>query len=139
MREEWRYATFSERWGADFIDSLIMTAVGIPAYFLIDVPLSREEAVGATEIAWLCWFLWNWTYLVGTTGQSWGRRIAGLQVIMRDGEPIGVWRALGRNLFAMFISAPLFYLGFLWAIWDEEKQAWHDKVFGTFVMRKVFL
>ena len=83
MREEWRYATFSERWGADFIDSLIMTAVGIPAYFLIDVPLSREEAVGATEIAWLCWFLWNWTYLVGTTGQSWGRRIAGLQVIMR--------------------------------------------------------
>ena len=33
-----------------------------------------------------------------------------------------------------FLSAPFFYLGFLWVPWDADKQAWHDKVFRTYVV-----
>lgn len=85
----------------------------------------------------MAWFFWNLTYLVGAKGQSWGRRVAGLTVVGGDGHPIGFWRALGRNLFAAFVSAPPLYLGFLWVIWDGQKQAWHDKVFRTYVIKQV--
>jgi uncharacterized RDD family membrane protein YckC len=27
------------------------------------------------------------------------------------------------------------FVGFLWIIWDAEKQAWHDKIAGTVVVR----
>ena len=100
--------------------------------------VARGLCRSAWFVIWV-WFLWNLTYLVGKTGQSWGRKISGLKVLTAEGDPIGFWRSLGRNLFALFISGPVLYLGFLWVIWDPNKQAWHDKVFRTFVFRRVVL
>ena len=145
MREEWLYAGFADRFFGDFCDGVIMILIGVPAYFLVDRGLlgrtteflADEAPFGATDAVLFAWFLWNLTYLVGSTGQSWGRKIAGLKVVDAEGQPVGFWRALGRNLFAFWISAPLLYLGFFWVIWDPQKQAWHDKVFRTFVVRRV--
>ncbi len=73
---------------------------------------------------------------LGRTGQTWGRKIVGIKVIgERDGEPIGFGRALGRQLFASFISAQIFYLGYLWMLWDDKKQTWHDKVVNSIVVK----
>jgi uncharacterized RDD family membrane protein YckC len=70
------------------------------------------------------------------TGQTWGRRIAGLQVIdARSGAAPGWGKAIGRSLFAYFISGSICYLGYLWMLWDGDKQTWHDKVAGTLVIR----
>ncbi len=99
--------------------------------------LDDEGPFGAADAVVWAWFLWNLTYLVGRSGQSWGRKVADLKVVNSDGAPIGFWRSLGRNLFAAFISAPLLYLGFLWVIWDAQKQAWHDKVFRAYMIRRV--
>ena len=42
---------------------------------------------------------------LGRTGQTWGRKIAGVKVVGEmTGEPIGIGKALGRQLFASFIS-----------------------------------
>jgi len=146
MREEWHPAGFWDRWFGDFCDGLIGIAVAGLGYVLIDRALLGTTAgflddstFGVAQILLLAWFAWNLTYLVGSTGQSWGRKVAGLKVVNSEGEPIGFWRALGRNLFAMYISAPLLYLGFLWVVWDGQKQAWHDKVFRTFVLRRIVL
>lgn len=91
--------------------------------------------VGASDVVFGLWFLFNLTYLVGQYGQSVGRWIAGIRVVGDDGGPIGFWRALFRNLFAAFVSGPLLCLGFLWIIWDPKKRAWHDHVFGAYVIR----
>jgi len=73
---------------------------------------------------------------LGRTGQTWGRKIVGIKVIGEtSGEPIGFGRALGRQLFAGFISAQIFYLGYLWMLWDDKKQTWHDKVVGSIVVK----
>ncbi|MEM1332230.1 MAG: RDD family protein [Actinomycetota bacterium] len=70
------------------------------------------------------------------TGQTWGRKIVGIKVIKeQEGTPPGWGKAIGRQLFASFISAQILYLGYLWAIWDGKKQTWHDKVAGTHVIR----
>lgn len=97
----------------------------------------EQRSLGAADIFAWAWVLWNFTYLVGATGQSWGRKVVGLKVVSAEGGPIGFWRSLGRNLFAALISAPVLYLGFFWVIWDEQKQAWHDKVFRTYVLRRI--
>ncbi len=71
----------------------------------------------------------------GKTGQTWGRRIVGIKVVrVSDGNPPGCWRALGRELFGSVISGQILYLGYLWMIWDKDRQTWHDKVAGTTVI-----
>jgi uncharacterized RDD family membrane protein YckC len=92
---------------------------------------------GVSDLVLWLWFLWNMTYLVGKRGQSLGRQFWGLKVADSEGAPVGFVRALFRNLFAISISAIPLYLGFLWVIWDPQKQAWHDKVFRTFVVKRV--
>jgi len=73
---------------------------------------------------------------LGTTGQTWGRKIAGVKVVGEmTGEPIGIGKALGRQLFASFISGQIFYLGYLWMLWDDKKQTWHDKIVSSVVIK----
>ena len=73
---------------------------------------------------------------LGKTGQTWGRKIVGIKVIGEaTGEPIGFGRALGRQLFASFFSAQILYLGYLWMLWDDKKQTWHDKVVNSIVVK----
>jgi uncharacterized RDD family membrane protein YckC len=73
---------------------------------------------------------------LGRTGQTWGRKIAGIKVVRNStGEVIGVGRAIGRVLFASLISAQVCYLGYLWMIWDDQKQTWHDKIADSAVIR----
>ncbi|MBN1351073.1 peptidylprolyl isomerase [candidate division KSB1 bacterium] len=40
-----------------------------------------------------------------------------------------------RELIGKIISAVPLFLGFLWALWDERRQAWHDKIAGTVVIQ----
>jgi uncharacterized RDD family membrane protein YckC len=69
------------------------------------------------------------------TGQTWGRTIVGIRVIRLDnGVSPGVGKALGRTLFSWFYSTSPFGLGYLWMLWDDRNQTWHDKVAGTLVV-----
>lgn len=72
---------------------------------------------------------------MATTGQTWGAKIVGVKVQRSDGARLGVGRAIGRALFAGFVSGQIFYLGYLWAAWDGKKQTWHDKVCDTIVVK----
>ena len=70
------------------------------------------------------------------TGQTWGRKIVGIAVIdSRTGGAPGAGKAIGRTLFAGVISSSFFWLGYLWMLWDGERQTWHDKVANTYVVR----
>ena len=57
----------------------------------------------------------------------------GLQVVNKAGERVGIFRAILR-LFGLYISAIVFLLGFIWALFDRRRQGWHDKFGGTFVL-----
>jgi uncharacterized RDD family membrane protein YckC len=157
-------AGFGIRLGGYLLDGLLygllMAALMIPGGILIAVAFrdcsTIERLDGTTEITcvgdsfdWgsfvgglalvaLGFLIVAFIYLraLGKTGQTWGRKIVGIKVIGEsDGQPIGFGRALGRQLFASFISAQVFYLGYLWMLWDDKKQTWHDKVVGSIVVR----
>ena len=77
-----------------------------------------------------------YTYFHGKTGQTPGDAVMSIRVVdfrAGTGEPIGYGRALGRALMSI-VSGVVLLLGYLWMIWDSEKQTWHDKVVGSVVV-----
>ncbi len=77
-----------------------------------------------------------YTYFHGKTGQTPGDAVMSIRVVdFRNGTgaPIGYGRALGRALMSI-VSAVVLLLGYLWMLWDSEKQTWHDKVAGSVVV-----
>jgi uncharacterized RDD family membrane protein YckC len=67
-------------------------------------------------------------------GATVGGIIFGLKVVRHDGRPMDWTTAVVRAL-ACFLSLVFLCLGFIWIAFDAEKQAWHDKIAGTVVVR----
>ena len=76
-----------------------------------------------------------WTIMDGgPKGQTVGKMALGIRVYdLRQGGPIGYGRGFLRALMKYFLSWILL-LGYLWMLWDREKQTWHDKVAGSVVV-----
>lgn len=66
-----------------------------------------------------------------------GKYLVGEQVVdhLTGGQP-GLGKMLLREIIGKWVSGLLFGLGYLWAIWDKDGQAWHDKIAGTVVIRR---
>ena len=62
-----------------------------------------------------------------------GGMVCRIRVIRLDGGPLAPSDAVVRGLASVFSFAFL-GLGWLWAAWDERKQAWHDRAAGTIVV-----
>jgi uncharacterized RDD family membrane protein YckC len=67
-------------------------------------------------------------------GSTIGGIICGLRVVRLDGRPIDWPTAIVRAL-SCFLSLAVVGLGFLWIAIDADRQAWHDKIAGTVVVR----
>ena len=77
--------------------------------------------------------IYHWYFWTRRNGQTPGKFALGIRVIKADGTPINdmdaVIRAIGYNVSWIF-----FGLGYLWAIFDKDKQSWHDKMARTYVV-----
>jgi len=65
------------------------------------------------------------------SGQTPGKRMLGVRVMRADGERLHFSNALLRQV-GYWISTILF-LGFLWILFDNKRQGFHDKLGGTIV------
>ena len=157
-------ANFGTRLGAWLLDGLLYGLLSmlfvVPGIVLIAVAFSDCEWVETSQNSWetfcppgepnggaiaggivliligVLLVMFIYVRAMGKTGQTWGARIVGVKVIdERTGSPIGFGRALGRSLFASLISANVFYLGYLWMLWDDKKQTWQDKVVNSVVVK----
>jgi uncharacterized RDD family membrane protein YckC len=76
-----------------------------------------------------------WGHYEGRRGATLGKKALGIEVVRADtGGPIGFGRAVGR-MFARLLSGQVLYLGYLWMLWDDNKQTWHDKIVGSIVVK----
>ena len=78
--------------------------------------------------------MFYFTYFHGAAGQTPGKMIFGLKVVQTTGEHMTFGLAFLRWV-GYIISAFVFYLGFIWILFDAKKQGWHDKIAGTVVIR----
>jgi uncharacterized RDD family membrane protein YckC len=67
-------------------------------------------------------------------GTTVGGIICNLQVVRVDGRPLDWSTCIVRGL-SCLLSMAIAGLGFFWIAFDAEKQAWHDKIAGTVVVR----
>ncbi len=112
-------AGFWRRFAALLIDGLL---VGIITGILYAVFKGAGYALGILiGIAYYTYFEG------GPAGAGFGKRALGIRVIdFNGGGPIGYGRGFIRYI-GRIVSAIVFYLGYLWMLWDKEKQCWHDK------------
>ena len=118
------------------VNNVALIALSLsPVAVAVGIPL---DAIAGIIVGILGYLVVIVVYLraLGRTGQTWGCRIVGIKVIRAEtGEPLGVWTALGRQLFANIISAYILYLGYLRAAGDKQGETWHDKIVKSAVIK----
>ncbi len=144
------YAGFWQRALALFLDSIfalllslvpgIIVALIIYAIVVPDNPTNAQEddaftsgAYGWYAVSGVVSFLYYW--IGNARGGTWGKRAIGLRVVcVRTGEAIGLGRSFVRYLVSL-LGGGLLYIGWLWMIWDKNKQTWHDKAAASIVVK----
>ena len=93
---------------------------------------SRIDSLGF-GFGW--WTLYFAVLMPWMKGQTPGKRIMGVRVVRLDGNPVTAWHAFERaGGYAAGVATGT--LGFLQIYWDANRQAIHDKVAGTVVIRE---
>jgi uncharacterized RDD family membrane protein YckC len=81
----------------------------------------------------------TWLYFAGLESSAWqatvGKRMTGLMVTDMAGRRLGFWRSTARY-FAKILSAVPILIGYLLAAFTPQKQALHDMIAGTLVVKR---
>ncbi len=120
-------ADFGNRFIAYVIDGFIIGIVG----GLVVAASGRGESFALST---LVGFFYYWYFWTQRDGQTPGKSAMNIRVIKTSGAPMTTSDVVLRFV-GYWVSGLLFGLGFLWALWDSESQAWHDKIAGTYVVQ----
>ena len=138
-------ASWSRRSAALVLDHVVLLLAGVGA---VAAGVEAGHTVAAlvltallAPVAALAYF----TLAHGSrSGRSVGERVCGIAVRCAPGRSPAARRAtygqaFGRALLLYVFAGLAFWgvglLNFLWPLWDARKQAWHDKLTGTIVVR----
>jgi len=135
---------FGRRLVAYIIDGVVLNILGGCLGFALGLAGSQAAARGGQASSGLnLLFILLGTaigliYFVGlwaTTGQTLGKMALGIKVISSDGTPVSWGKSLLRYV-GYIVSGLVLGLGFIWVAFDARRQGWHDKIAGTYVVRK---
>ena len=127
------YAGFWLRAGAWLIDGVIFIVAFTVAAGALG---SDDESVSITTFLVLMLAFWLYFALMESSSRqaTLGKRALSIKVTDTNGDRISFGRASGRH-FAKGISGVAFYIGFLMAGFTERKQALHDFIASTLVVK----
>ncbi len=120
-------------WLLMFVVSLVLGAV-----LAAGASANSGAAAGTSILLWfvllivisLGYFPWFWS----RGGATPGMKMLHIKVVREvDGGRLSGGQAFMR-LIGYWISAMVFYLGFIWILIDAHKQGWHDKLANTVVI-----
>lgn len=119
-------AGFWRRFAAFFIDGIILGIIQTILALVFPDNLASALSLAVS--------LGYFTYLEGSAGQTLGKRALGIRVVdQKGGGSIGYGRAAVRWIGRIVSTLPLL-LGYLWMLWDSDKQTWHDKFASSVVV-----
>ncbi|WP_105317341.1 RDD family protein [Thermus tenuipuniceus] len=121
---------------ASLIDSLIL----VPLSFLLMALAGINPLAQTTTFVQDLLFNWlpSWAYYVIFTashGATPGKMALGLKVVRTDGQPVDWLTAFMREVVGKTLSTLPLLLGYLWAFFHPRRQAWHDLIADTLVVR----
>jgi uncharacterized RDD family membrane protein YckC len=123
-------------WWTRFL-AILIDSIGLSIVSGILVSLTGGDSMSANSqgistllgVAYFCYF---WSSYGG--GQTLGMRALNIKVIKTDGSQLDLVGAFLRYI-GLVISCIALFLGVIWAAFDAQKQGWHDKIAGTYVVR----
>jgi uncharacterized RDD family membrane protein YckC len=147
---QFHYAGFWIRFCAKFLDGIILGIVGACVNMVVGLlflgslnyfaallthsPRDRLMFQAITfpiticvQLAYACFFIGRWDATPG-------KMALGLKIVRSNGERLSIGRIIGRY-FAEWLSGIIFCIGYIMAAFDEEKQALHDRICDTRVIR----
>jgi uncharacterized RDD family membrane protein YckC len=120
-------ASLDKRFYAVVIDLFVIGVIGA----ILAAP------TGSTQMGQFAGFIvgviYQWYFLTMQNGQTPGKRIMGIRVVKVDGTPLTTADVIIRYV-GYYINSIVFFLGWIWAMFDADKQGWHDKLAGTYVV-----
>lgn len=132
---------------AFIIDGLTLSIISFIISFIvilladIDLSLSNDHlsvvsntATGVLAITLVLLEFFYFGILWSFYGTTVGMSIFNIKITRKDGTPVGFLRAGLRGTFGYWISGLILGIGYIWAAFDSERQAWHDKIFDTLVV-----
>lgn len=123
------YAGFWPRAGALWADLLLLAGASVAVHAFV----SGAVGAGLIGILPLAYFVGLWA----TTGRTFGLWLVGARVVRQeDGHRLGFRRSLIR-LVGYAVNLGSCSAGFVWAAIDWRKQGWHDKMAGSYVVRRL--
>ena len=120
-------ATFGQRFLAALVDGILLGVVGILFRGLFGFVLGNALGL-ALGLAYYAYFHGS------PSGQTVGKKALNIRVVdFATGGSIDPGRAVIRYAVSL-LSALACLVGYLWMLWDPEKQTWHDKLANTVVV-----
>jgi len=137
-REQLTLASISKRSLAFFIDEMLLSFILILALWDSFVNAQSVEALIAVTnsfvIEYIIMKLAYQSFFITQYGATLGKIATKIRVIeINTLETPTIGASINRAIFRV-ISEMLFYLGFIWAIFEPSRQAWHDKTAKTLVI-----
>jgi uncharacterized RDD family membrane protein YckC len=129
-------ATLAERRWAGALDALFLglTCAGFLGLFRSlggQITFAKTDAIVYLAVSYLFYALYFFLFTV-MAGATPGMQFRGLTVVRLDGSLPDSRQLLWRN-FGYLLSGATLMLGFLWAIWDEDRFTWQDRISQTYI------
>jgi uncharacterized RDD family membrane protein YckC len=117
---------------AFIIDSVILYVVNL----IVGAVLSPSTAgrTGIQTLLGIIYFTYFWSASSLWPGQTVGDKLLSLRVVRTDGSDLSIVQALIRYV-GLFVSFLVIFIGVIWVAFDPNKQGWHDKIAGTYVVK----
>ena len=131
-------AAIPERRAAALVDAalLLFSYGGMLALFMVlggRIGFNKVDlaVAGATFALFYAQYFALFTIFGGSTP---GMMLRGLRVVSFDGG-IPTSRQMSWRSFGYLISAGTCFLGFVWALWDDDQLCWQDRISRTYLTR----
>jgi len=129
------------------INGIFSTMFGLGGSMLSSTETLSDEAAAGLGLAVIGGSLlmvfinlvisWGYyVYFTGSKGATLGKMLFKIQVVDENYQKISFGKAALREIIGKFVSSFVFGLGYIWTLFDEKKQSWHDKIAKTYVIKK---
>jgi len=123
-------------WGTRAL-AILIDAVGIgiiagAVSAILGRDTSSTQYQGLSVLLQAAYFTYFWS--AAGKGQTLGSRALNIRVVKTDGSHLDYFGAFLRYI-GFVVSCAAFFLGVIWAAFDAQKQGWHDKIAGTYVVK----
>ena len=143
MDQTKEYASFWLRAFAILLDGLIWSLGFFALVYVISISYAQDVFELAPALLWLVLYLivvglvrvFVNAYLTCRFGGGLGKLLFGLRVEHADSTNLTFRRAFFREYVAKIASNSLFGVGYYWIFKTEKKQAWHDMLSDTYVVK----